>query len=95
MIAIPFHGHDQYWPHEQRQELKNILTYADEIKYISVRPTQQREATQAYRKRNIYMVDRSDYVIAACWRVRTGSHQTINYARKRNKEIYNIIPNRR
>ncbi len=80
--AIPCRNQTDKWSFDYVERYKNILEYCDKITYIS--------ETYTYNcmlKRNRYMVDNSDVVIAVWNGVsRSGTGATIHYANSKNKE---------
>ena len=46
-----------------------------------------------FRKRNCFLVDHSNALIAVCSLSRSGSKQTFNYAKKQNLVIFRLEPN--
>lgn len=91
-LAIPFKGHDEMWMKENRELLKRMIELADEVIIVS----DIKEYFRAYnvaqlQKRNEYMVDNSDVVIAV-WdgRPSGGTTNCLNYANKVNRKIIEI-----
>lgn len=81
----PFEQHGQSFKGEELFEFNNIIACADEVICLSDRYTRD-----CYKKRNCFMVDHSSRVIAVVGDYRSGTGQTISYARKQGLEI-NII----
>ena len=90
VCAIPFDGHDKKWNQEDCDRLAKLLISCDDIKIISVT-----HDLHTYKKRNYFMVDHSQILIAVYddnSKHRSGTGQTVNYAKKQNREIIFIHP---
>ncbi len=88
--VIPFKGHDSQWDSPSVKRLARLLSCCDEA--ISACSA---ERSDAYKIRNYYLVDNAECLIAVhdnAAAERTGVSQTVNYARKRNREIVLIHP---
>lgn len=86
MLAIPFEGHNKSWTNRSSERLKRIIKHSEEVVIVS----DSREAKQqAYRKRNQYIVDKADCLLAVCHKnkitARSGTNMTLQFALK--KEI--------
>lgn len=90
MIAIPFEGYNKMWKKQYSERLKNILDYADDVVVVSSKKDSKEEL---YKKRNQYMVDKADCLLAVLDRnriiTRSGTQMTITLAL--NKGIPIII----
>ncbi len=88
--AIPCKNQTEKWKQEYIDRYEDLLEYCDKITYVSEDYT-----SDCMLKRNKYMVDNSDIVIAV-WDGRSGSGTgaTVNYARKQGKKVI-IIPIKR
>ena len=90
ICAIPYKGHDNEWDDENHERLERLLSLCDEIKVIS-----SPDDRNAIKKRNYYLVDNSDNIIAVYIdnnRMRSGTRQTVDYAKRMKKEIIFIHP---
>jgi uncharacterized phage-like protein YoqJ len=86
-IAQPFPSQSSKWSQSQKQKYNNVLSRADKVITVSPDPY----SAEKMRKRNFFMVDNSDYVIAVFnGDYKTGTGHCINYARKNKKNIYFI-----
>lgn len=88
--ALPFGGHDAEWDDKSRKRLEAIVRACDGVVKIS-----DADKPDAYKQRNYYMVDHSDFLIAVYDQVknlRSGTSQTVNYAKKRGLTITYIHP---
>jgi len=89
-VAIPFPGFDAKFDAKQKARLKNIL--ADCTESIVVSDAYSRDA---YRRRNYYMVDQSDCVLAVYDNdrsLRSGTGMTVHYAQKKGLTVVLIHP---
>lgn len=82
-IAIPCDGQNKKWREDDTGRYLEILAKADAVYQVSKGYT-----AFCMQKRNEYMVDKSEKVIAV-WNgaQRGGTYNTIRYAELRNKEI--------
>lgn len=81
--AIPCQNQTLKWSDTDKLRYDDILKRADEINLISKRYT-----PECMLKRNRYMVNKSELVIAVFNGIeRGGTWYTINYAKKNNKKI--------
>lgn len=86
--AIPCKNHSSKWLKETIDQYNYILRNADTIKIVS----DEEYRPWLMQKRNEYMVDLSDKVIAVWDGSKGGTANCVNYAKKKNKEIIRIIP---
>lgn len=81
--AIPCPNQTLKWNDADKLRYEGLLKFADEVNVISERYT-----PECMLKRNRYMVDKSDLVIAVFNGIeKGGTWYTINYAKKENKYI--------
>ena len=84
--AIPCENQTKGWTAEYIERYNKILSKADVVTYVSKKYT-----NDCMMKRNKYMVDGCDYVVAVCKEgLHGGTKNTIEYAKKSNKKIYFI-----
>ena len=86
-IVLPSPDYDRFFPEQVRLLYSKIFQKADDIVFIS----------KIYSKknnflRNIYMVDRSSYLVCYCTRQEGGSYFTRTYAERKKLTIYNVRP---
>ncbi len=81
-LAIPCPKHNASWDMSDRELFKTVCEAADEVNIIS--PEYDRGCMF---RRNRYMVDKSEYLIAYCTRTTGGSYYTVNYAEKKGINI--------
>lgn len=82
ICAKPFENHQKSFHGKDLWELMNVLRHADEVVTVS-----REYSKNCYRLRNYYMVDNSSRLIAVVENFRSGTGQTINYARKKGIDI--------
>lgn len=88
VAAVPFRGQESKWPSSSQKIYKKLLDKASEIVVLS-------SATYAaglLQRRNEWMVDNCDKLIAVFDGSAGGTGNCVNYAKKVNKEIYLIDP---
>lgn len=86
--AIPCKNHSCKWRKESIDQYNDILAKADIVKLVS----DEEYKPWLMQKRNEYMVDHSDEVIAVWDGSPSGTANCVNYAMKNNKKIYRINP---
>jgi uncharacterized phage-like protein YoqJ len=85
--VVPFPSQPNKWLESQQVMYKAILKRADKITVIGQEPT-----TGNFNKRNDYMVDNADLVIAVKPDKSGGTQRSIDYAIRMNKEVIIIDP---
>jgi len=88
ICAIPCLNHSSKWNAQSQKEWQSIVDKADEVFYVS------KEEYKPYlmQRRNIWMVDESDYVIAVWDGSAGGTGNCVRYAQEEDKEITVINP---
>lgn len=86
ICAVPFKGFESRWEIKDKKLFESILKRADRVEYVC--PCYSKSCFQI---RNIYMVDRSEKVIAAYIGEQGGTKNTVDYAEKKHIEIINIL----
>lgn len=101
IAAVPFLDQPKMWPDEATRRYHDRLVQADQIVYVDRNPIYMIRGLQPdsytpikMEKRNEYMVDRSDGVIAV-WNGETkgGTYNCIKYVRQVGKPICILSPN--
>jgi len=92
MIALPFEGHDEGWIVRSRQRMAFLIRHSTETVIVG-----QKNAPPAvsFRRRNEYMVDRADCLLAVYDNdkaIRSGTGMTVHYAEKKGLPITLIHP---
>lgn len=93
MIAIPFEGYSKMWKKQYSERLNNILDNADKVVVIG---TKKEPKQELYKKRNEYIVDKADCLLAVFDRrriVRSGTHMTIMFALRKGIPIIVVDSN--
>jgi uncharacterized phage-like protein YoqJ len=89
--AIPCKNHPCKWPKSSQVQYYDILGKADEVVYVS----EEEYRPYLMQKRNEYMVDRADEVLAVYDdRLGGGTKNCIDYAEKNKKLVTIINPER-
>lgn len=86
ILALPCKNQDKGWSSQQKVLYYNLLAEADEVIYISEEYTDG-----CMKRRNYYMVEHSKFCICALLYNRSGTAQTVRYAKERNVVIINLI----
>lgn len=87
VAASPYKGFEERWSEEWQRQYKHLIEWADAVRYIS--PCYNKGA---FQKRNEWMVDRSNLVIAFYNGESGGTRNTIKYAEEQNVEVINLLP---
>jgi len=90
VCVLPYEGYDSDWNDESHDRLQRLMSACIEAKAVS-----NPEDKQAFKKRNQYLVDHSDCLVAVYDEkrgLRSGTKQTVEYAKKLNREIIFIHP---
>ena len=85
IFALPCPNHEAKWTENEKQLLHSLLAEADEVVYVS-----DEYSDICMKLRNEYMVNRSAYCVCALLHQRSGTSQTVNFARKRGLNIINV-----
>lgn len=86
--AIPCRNHSCKWIEESIQQYNDILSKADTVKLVS----DEEYKPYLMQKRNEYMVDLADKVIAVWDGTKGGTANCVQYAKKVGKEIIKVNP---
>lgn len=86
---LPHEGQADEWSDSARERYLDILSKADSVEYISQKPYKN-----CMIDRNHRLVDSADLLLAVHKGVsRSGTGATLNYARKKGREVTVIDPN--
>lgn len=85
--AIPFNGHTSMWSDEWKTRFNDLLNKLDLVQYIS-----KYQTNKSYSMRNKWMVDNADEVIAIYNGRKSGTGNTVEYAKSNNKNVNVISP---
>ena len=92
MIVLPFEGHDSAWDERSKRRMAALCSRS---KAVTVIGTKEMTAASCFRKRNEYMVDHADIVLAVYDNdrsIRSGTGMTVNYAVKKSVPVLLIHP---
>lgn len=85
--VIPYRNQPNAYPADYMKRYAKILALADEVFCL-----EERYAPGCMRKRNRYMVDRADCVIAVFGGIAGGTRDTLRYAQKKGRRIVLFKP---
>lgn len=85
--AIPCETQANYWTEKYRDRYFSIIEMSDKETLL-----QTHYSRDCMHKRNRYMIDNSDYVVAVWNGLPSGTGKTVLYAREKNKQIIQIKP---
>lgn len=88
VCVLPFEAQGDSFSGEWKERFYAILEKADEIEILN-----KDYHSGCYQQRNTYMVDNSDYVITWYDGKSGGTRNTINYALKKGRQVFNIYNN--
>ena len=90
VIILPHPSHDTRWDERSKARMGFLLNHCSEHRIVGTQAT-----AESYYKRNQYMVDHSDCLLAVYDNDRTvhsGTGQTVQYAEKQGKPMVLIHP---
>lgn len=85
--AVPYKSYGEKWKRTDKWNLSYIMQKSDKIHYVC-----DEYSKICMKKRNEYMVDNSSKLIAVVDDYKSGTGQTVRYAKKNNLEIKIIKP---
>lgn len=86
ICAVPFPNQSRPFSYEWKEIYNHILENADIVHLVC-----KEYSRQSFLRRDEWMVDRADCVIAAYSGTRGGTRYTINYAKKKGIPVKNIL----
>jgi len=92
VVALPFDGHDAAWDARSKSRLQFLIRHSAETVVIG---TKEEPPAVCYKRRNYYMVDHADSLLAVYdddRSIRSGTGMTVNYARRKGLPITLIHP---
>lgn len=92
VLALPFARHDADWDQKSRHRLSILRQHSTEVVIVG---TTENPPAVNYKLRNQYMVDHADCLLAVYDNersFRSGTMQTVSYARRKNMPITLIHP---
>lgn len=90
VVVTPFEGYDLKWDERSRKRLEFLIKHSKEHLTIG-----EMNCQASYTKRNCYMVDYADYVLAVCDKGMVSSSalkKMLSYVYKRERRIIFIHP---
>lgn len=87
IFVLPCKDQDKKWSYEQKKLYHNLLQEADQQIILS-----EEYYDGCMKDRNCYMVDHSAYCICALTKERSGTGQTVRYARSQGLQVKNVVP---
>lgn len=87
IAVIPYEGQANRWSNDYRERYFNILEKADEG--VSL---QEHYSKGCMQERNRYIVDHASHVIAVYGGKSGGTQYTVEYARRKNREVVVVDP---
>ncbi len=89
IAAVPFLGQESCWPKQTKDKYFDLLSKAESKVIVC----EGNYAAWKMQKRNQYMVDNSDILIAVYDGTSGGTQNCVNYANTKTKQIIFINPN--
>ena len=86
IFALPCKNQDAGWNEKQKELYHSLLGEADEIIYVS-----ETYDPFCMKRRNKYMVEHSEFCIYALLHEKSGTAQTVRFARKKGLKIINVV----
>ena len=84
-FALPCKNQAALWNEKQRELYNRLLGEADKVIYVS-----GTYDTLCMKRRNQYMVEHSTYCICALLHEKSGTAQTVRFARKKGSKIIHV-----
>ena len=92
VVVLPFENHDAEWDARSKSRLTFLINHSSEIVTVG---TAAEPAAVCYKRRNYYMVNHADCLLAVYDNdrsIRSGAGMTVNYAKKKDLPITLIHP---
>lgn len=87
VAAVPFEGFEKKRSNAYKEQFYSVLGQANDVAYIC-----PQFSYDCFQKRNIWMVDHSSKVIAVWNGTKSGTKNTIDYAKKCGINTVNVYP---
>lgn len=91
VAAIPFEGQEATWPQAARRQYQRVREACQRVEVLS-----ETGGSEAYLKRNRWMVDSADTVLAVYdfsrSEFRSGTAATVRYARRQQRRVIYVHP---
>ena len=85
ILVLPCRNQAQLWSDRQISSYEYTLAEADEIVYTS-----DEYDNECMRKRNAYLAEVCDMMIAYLGKTRSGAYQTVGMAKRLGKQVFNL-----
>lgn len=89
IAAVPFPGYEYKWPNVVKDKYYKLLDICDEVHYVNKGPY----TVWKLQRRNEWMVDLADFVIAVWNGDPSGTANCVAYAKKHSKPVINLWSN--
>ncbi len=86
VCAVPYPGFHSGWKAGWKNEFESIIALADDVVYICAHYVRG-----CFHRRNEWMVDKSDKLIAVYCGAAGGTRNTIRYAERKRLKIVNVL----
>ena len=86
--ALPCQNQERFWSPEAKKQYHEILEKADEVTTVTDAPY----SAYLMQKRNQFMVDNSDTVLAVWDGSKSGTGNGVEYAKKKNVPVFVLEP---
>ncbi|WP_341531391.1 SLOG family protein (plasmid) [Nostoc sp. UHCC 0302] len=94
IAAVPFKGQDDKWQPQDKERYEHILFQTSSIIYVDLleeySASSSGYSSEKMYKRNQYMVDHCDEVLALFNGAASGTGNCVNYAESLGKPIFNV-----
>jgi uncharacterized phage-like protein YoqJ len=91
VLCKPFIGQEDSWGPEQQRHYNELADYAQSVVVLGTKD----QLPWIYQKRNEYMVDNSDIVVAVWNGFKGGTRNCVEYALKQKQTVWRIDPTTR
>lgn len=88
IAAVPFEGQESIWPERSKQRYRMMIQHAAHVEYVC----EPGYAPWKMQKRNEWMTDQADVLVAVWNGSKGGTANCVSYAEKINKNIELINP---
>lgn len=92
VAVVPFNGQERKWPMEKQREYHELLSNAAEVVTLFDPPTSRKDAAEKLQKRNEWMVDHCDTLLAVWDGSDSGTGNCVRYAARVGRRIVRIDP---
>ena len=87
IMLLPCPQQADMWNSHLQSDYEYVLREADETVYVS-----DSYSAECMKKRNAELVSRADMLVAYVSHMRSGAGQTLNFANRAKKTVYNLYP---